>query len=98
MANKTLKDMFPDISLNDDDEQDNQSKESSATKAAKKAATELLNIIDEDGMKNKRIVVKVSEKTYLQFNAICKKKGLPAAAVLRPYILDFIRENEGLID
>lgn len=104
MANKTLRDMFPDATEDDfkdgvpaDTKPDDEVP--AATKAAKEAASELLNILDDDeGKKDHRIIVKVSERTFLQFNAICKKKGINGAVYLRPYILDFIRENKHLLE
>ncbi len=94
MANKTLKDMFPDVALNDDTE----SQEASATKAASKAASELINILGENEKKDYRFNFRINKNKYLQFDAICKKKGTIPSAILQMYITEFIRENKNLLD
>lgn len=96
MANKTLKDMYPDVSLTDNKEQ----QEASATKAANKAASELLNILEtsESSNRDRRVVVRVDAKTFTQLNVICNRKGLSMSPVVRTLITDYIRNNKDLLE
>lgn len=99
MANKTLKDMFPEYSLSDNkDENQEKSSETTATREAKKAASELISILEEDERKDQRCIFRLSKKTHYQFNAICKKKGVKASTILQMFVADFIRENKYLLD
>lgn len=99
MANKTLKDMFPEYSLSDNkDESQIEQTETTATKEAKKAASELISILEYDERKDQRCIFRLSKKTHYQFNAICKKKGVKPSAILQMFVADFIRENKYLLD
>jgi hypothetical protein len=99
MANKTLKDMFPEYSLSDNkDEEQTEQPETTATREAKKAASELISILEEDKRKDHRCVFRLNKKAYYQFSTICKKKGVTTSAILQMFIADFIRENEHLLD
>lgn len=99
MANKTLKEMFPEYSLSDNkDENQTESSEATATREAKKAASELISILDDDKRRTERCVFRLSKKDYSCLNAICRKKGLKVSAVMQMFAADFIRENEHLLD
>lgn len=99
MANKTLKDMFPEYSLSDNKaESQIEQTETTATKEAKKAASELISILEDDERKDQRCIFRLSKKTHYQFNAICKKKGVKPSAILQMFVADFIRENKYLLD
>lgn len=99
MANKTLKDMFPEYTLSDNkDESQAEQTETTATKEAKKAASELISILEDDERKDQRCIFRLSKKTHYQFNAICKKKGVKPSAILQMFVADFIRENKYLLD
>ncbi len=99
MANKTLKDMFPEYSLSDNkDESQPEQTETTATKEAKKAASELISILEEDDRKDQRCIFRLSKKTHYQFSTICKKKGIKPSAILQMFVADFIRENKYLLD
>lgn len=95
MANKTLKEMFPDVSL---DENVSEPAETTATKEAKKAASELISFLDKDEKKDQRCIFRLTKTTQYQFNAICKKKGVKPSAILQMFVADFIRENKFLLD
>lgn len=99
MANKTLKDMFPEYSLSDNkDEGQTEQTETTATREAKRAASELISILEEEKRKDHRCVFRLNKKDYYQFSTICKKKGVTTSAILQMFIADFIRENEHLLD
>lgn len=101
MANKTLKDMFPEIALSESEEKDEkgiESSETTATREAKKAASELISILEEDERKDQRCIFRLSKKTHCQFTAICRKKGVKPSAILQMFVADFIRENKFLLD
>ena len=91
--------MFPEYSLSDNkDESQIEQTETTATKEAKKAASELISILEDDERKDQRCIFRLSKKTYYQFNAICKKKGVKPSAILQMFVADFIRENKYLLD
>lgn len=97
MANKTLKDMYPDVALSDDH---NAATEASATKAANKAASELLGLLDsgENSKNLTRCVFRLDKDVYAQFHKIARAKGLTSSGVLRNFIVTYVHENQEWLD
>ena len=80
------------------DEKRIESSETTATREAKKAASELISILEEDDRKDQRCIFRLSKRTHYQFNAICKKKGVKPSAIMQMFVADFIRENKYLLE